>query len=105
VDAGRILRRSGNEIPRRRFRVCRFDTVHFAKDRGLAQQLKQSSFSVVEVCSDVGLLIVLVAGIGHRVLRGAAPGEQCKLGIGQSRTEPHRDRRLIAAELSQNPPP
>lgn len=29
---------------------------------------------------------------------GAAPGEKCELGSGQPRTEPHRDRRLIAAD-------
>jgi hypothetical protein len=29
---------------------------------------------------------------------GAAPGEKCELGTGQPRTEPHRDRRLIASE-------
>jgi hypothetical protein len=31
---------------------------------------------------------------------GAAPGVRCELGTGQPRTEPHRDRRLIAAEKS-----
>ena len=30
----------------------------------------------------------------------AAPGVRCELGTGQPRTEPHRDRRLIAAEKS-----
>jgi hypothetical protein len=29
---------------------------------------------------------------------GAAPGEKCELGSGQPRTEPHRDRRLIAKD-------
>jgi hypothetical protein len=29
---------------------------------------------------------------------GAAPGEKCELGTGMPRTNPHRDRRLIAAE-------
>jgi hypothetical protein len=29
---------------------------------------------------------------------GAAPGEKCELTSGQLRTEPHRDRRLIAAD-------
>jgi len=29
---------------------------------------------------------------------GAAPGEKCELSTGQLRTEPHRDRRLIAAD-------
>jgi len=29
---------------------------------------------------------------------GAAPGEKCKLTTGQPRTEPHRDRRLTAAD-------
>ena len=29
---------------------------------------------------------------------GAAPGEKCELSTGQPRTEPHRDRRLIAAD-------
>jgi len=29
---------------------------------------------------------------------GAAPGVRCELGTGQPRTEPHRDRRLIAEE-------
>jgi hypothetical protein len=32
---------------------------------------------------------------------GAAPGKKCKLSTGQPRAEPHRDRRLIAADLSQ----
>jgi hypothetical protein len=32
---------------------------------------------------------------------GAAPGEKCELSTGQPRAEPHRDRRLIAADLSQ----
>ena len=31
---------------------------------------------------------------------GAAPGEKCELTTGQPRTEPHRDRRLIA-EIKQ----
>jgi hypothetical protein len=31
---------------------------------------------------------------------GAAPGVRCELGTGQRRTEPHRDRRLLAAEKS-----
>jgi hypothetical protein len=31
---------------------------------------------------------------------GAALGVRCELGTGQPRTEPHRDRRLIAAEKS-----
>ncbi len=30
---------------------------------------------------------------------GAGPGEKCELGTGQPRTEPHRDRRLIAARI------
>jgi hypothetical protein len=29
---------------------------------------------------------------------GAAPQERCELTSGQSRTEPHRDRRLTAAD-------
>jgi hypothetical protein len=29
---------------------------------------------------------------------GAAPGEKCKLSTGQPRTDPHRDRRLNAAD-------
>jgi len=29
---------------------------------------------------------------------GAAPQERCELTSGQSRTEPHRDRRLMAAD-------
>jgi len=29
---------------------------------------------------------------------GAAPGEKCELSTGQPRFEPHRDRRLIAAD-------
>ena len=29
---------------------------------------------------------------------GAAPKEKCELSTGQARTEPHRDRRLIAAD-------
>jgi hypothetical protein len=29
---------------------------------------------------------------------GAGPGEKCELSTGQPRTEPHRDRRLIAAD-------
>ena len=29
---------------------------------------------------------------------GAAPGEKCQLTSGQPRTEPHRDRRLLAKE-------
>jgi hypothetical protein len=32
---------------------------------------------------------------------GAAPGKKCALATGVPRTAPHRDRRLIAAELSQ----
>ena len=31
---------------------------------------------------------------------GAAPGEKCELSTGQPRTEPHRDRRLIAAGVN-----
>ena len=31
---------------------------------------------------------------------GAAPGVRCQFGTGQPRIEPHRDRRLIAAERS-----
>ena len=31
---------------------------------------------------------------------GAAPGETCELTSGQPRTEPHRDRRLIAKDPS-----
>ena len=30
----------------------------------------------------------------------AGPGEKCELTTGQPRTEPHRDRRLLASELS-----
>jgi len=29
---------------------------------------------------------------------GAGPGEKCELSTGQPRTEPHRDRRLIAED-------
>ena len=29
---------------------------------------------------------------------GAAPGEKCELSTGQPRTEPHRDRRLLAKD-------
>jgi hypothetical protein len=29
---------------------------------------------------------------------GAAPGEKCELSTGQPRSDPHRDRRLIAKE-------
>jgi hypothetical protein len=29
---------------------------------------------------------------------GASQGEECQLVTGQPRTEPHRDRRLIAAD-------
>jgi hypothetical protein len=29
---------------------------------------------------------------------GAGPGEKCELSTGQPRTEPHRDRRLIASD-------
>jgi hypothetical protein len=29
---------------------------------------------------------------------GAKPGEECELSTGLPRTEPHRDRRLAAAE-------
>jgi len=29
---------------------------------------------------------------------GAKPGEKCELGTGQPRTEPHRDRRLLASD-------
>jgi hypothetical protein len=28
---------------------------------------------------------------------GAAPGKKCELSSGQPRTDPHRDRRLLAA--------
>ncbi len=31
---------------------------------------------------------------------GAKPGEKCELGTGEPRTEPHRDRRLVAWESS-----
>jgi len=31
---------------------------------------------------------------------GAAPGQKCELSTGQPRTAPHRDRRLIGADLS-----
>jgi hypothetical protein len=31
---------------------------------------------------------------------GAPPGVRCEFGAGQPRTEPHRDRRLLAAEKS-----
>lgn len=34
---------------------------------------------------------------------GAAPGEKCELSTGQPRTEPHRDRRLIAADRAALP--
>jgi len=30
---------------------------------------------------------------------GAGPGEKCELTTGHPRTQPHRDRRLIAADL------
>jgi hypothetical protein len=33
---------------------------------------------------------------------GAAPGEKCELGTGQSRTNPHRDRRLVAKDKPSN---
>jgi hypothetical protein len=29
---------------------------------------------------------------------GAAPGEKCELSTGQPRTDPHRDRRVIAKD-------
>ena len=29
---------------------------------------------------------------------GAGPGEKCELSTGQPRTEPHRDRRVIAKD-------
>ena len=29
---------------------------------------------------------------------GAKPGEKCELGTGQPRTEPHRNRRLVALD-------
>lgn len=29
---------------------------------------------------------------------GAKPGEKCELGTGQPRTDPHRDRRLVALD-------
>jgi hypothetical protein len=29
---------------------------------------------------------------------GAAPGEKCELSTGQPRTNPHRDRRLVAKD-------
>jgi hypothetical protein len=29
---------------------------------------------------------------------GAAPGEKCEINTGQSRNEPHSDRRLIAED-------
>jgi hypothetical protein len=29
---------------------------------------------------------------------GAAPGEKCELATGQARTDPHRDRRVIAKD-------
>jgi len=29
---------------------------------------------------------------------GAAPGKQCELSTGQPRTDPHRDRRVIAKD-------
>src|SRR5260370_14822567 len=29
---------------------------------------------------------------------GAAPGERCELNTGQPRTDPHRDRRLVAKD-------
>ncbi len=31
---------------------------------------------------------------------GAAPGEKCELSTGQPRTDPHRDRRVIAKDQS-----
>lgn len=33
---------------------------------------------------------------------GAAPKERCELSTGQPRTEPHRDRRWIAADARSN---
>lgn len=30
---------------------------------------------------------------------GAKPGEKCELSSGEPRTDPHRDRRLAAADL------
>jgi len=35
---------------------------------------------------------------------GAAPGQKCELSTGQPRTEPHRDRRLIGADLTWRHP-
>ena len=34
---------------------------------------------------------------------GVGPGEKCELTMGQARTEPHRDRRLAAAEVNAAP--
>jgi hypothetical protein len=34
---------------------------------------------------------------------GAAPGEKCELASGQPRFDPHRDRRLIGADLTLHP--
>jgi hypothetical protein len=34
---------------------------------------------------------------------GAAPGEKCELSTGQPRTDPYRERRLIAKEQSEQP--
>ncbi len=33
---------------------------------------------------------------------GASPGEKCELTTGEPRTNPHRDRRLIAADKTLN---
>jgi hypothetical protein len=33
---------------------------------------------------------------------GAKPGEKCELATGQPRTNPHRDRRLVAAEFAKS---
>jgi hypothetical protein len=33
---------------------------------------------------------------------GAAPEEKCELSTGQPRTNPHRDRRLIAKEYAES---
>lgn len=33
---------------------------------------------------------------------GAKPGEKCELSSGQPRTDPHRDRRLVASDSSSS---
>jgi hypothetical protein len=66
-----------------------------------------------EVCQREGAKVVVggsILGLGNKYIldldaancltgaRGAAPGEKCELTTGQPCTEPHRDRRLIAAD-------